>query len=257
MPTTLPFRVVIPARYASTRLPAKALLPIAGKPMVQHVFERAKLSNAEEVLIATDDPRIQAVAEGFGARVVMTDPAHRSGTDRIAEVAVREAWANETVVVNVQGDEPLIPPALINQVASLLNAHAEADIATLCTAIHSLDEVFDLSVVKVVFNCRSEALYFSRAPIPWQRDAFVADPKFLPEGAVFYRHIGLYAYRVGYLASYAQLAPVAAEQAESLEQLRALMNGYKILVQEAHSVPGPGVDTLEDLQRVRQHLGLG
>lgn len=257
MPKSFPFRVVIPARYASSRLPGKALLSIAGKSMIQHVFERALLSDADEVLIATDDSRIQAAAEGFGARVVMTDPRHQSGTDRIAEVAALEAWAKETVVVNVQGDEPLILPALINQVANLLSNERSADMATLCSAIHSLKEVFDPSVVKVVFNCRSEALYFSRAPIPWQRDAFAADPKFLPQEAVFYRHIGLYAYRVGYLANYLQLVQVAEERAESLEQLRALINGYKILVQEAHNPPEPGVDTLEDLQRVRQHFALG
>jgi len=244
------FRVVIPARYASTRLPGKVLLSIAGRPMVQWVYESASAAGAHEVLIATDDPRIVRVANSFGAQAVMTDPTHRSGTDRIAEVARARGWPAQDVVVNVQGDEPLMPAALIGQVASLLPAQPQADMATLATPIDSVAELLDPNVVKVVNDACGMALYFSRAPIPWNRDgageslASQADPG----GAR--RHRGIYAYRVAPLLHLAQLPPGVLEEREKLEQLRALEHGLRIYVADARARPGPDVNTLADLERV-------
>ena len=244
------FRVVIPARYASTRLPGKVLLSIAGRPMVQWVYESASAAGAHEVLIATDDPRIVRVANSFGAQAVMTDPTHRSGTDRIAEVARARGWPAQDVVVNVQGDEPLMPAALIGQVASLLPAQPQADMATLATPIDSVAELLDPNVVKVVNDACGMALYFSRAPIPWNRDgageslASQADPG----GAR--RHRGIYAYRVAPLLHLAQLPPGVLEEREKLEQLRALEHGLRIHLEEALERPGPDVNTLADLERV-------
>ena len=239
------FRIVIPARYASTRLPGKPLLPIAGRPMVEHVWRRALDTGASEVLIATDDDRIAAVARAFGADVVMTSADHPSGTDRLAEVARLRHWADDTVIVNVQGDEPLLPPANVIQVAELLAAHPQAAIATLKTPINDADDFQDPNVVKVVSDLHERALYFSRAPIPWPRDA-----ERISSRAQAWRHIGLYAYRVGPLKQLANLAPSALEMTERLEQLRALENGLLIMIATAREVPGPGVDTPDDLVRV-------
>ncbi|MDQ5908424.1 MAG: 3-deoxy-manno-octulosonate cytidylyltransferase [Pseudomonadota bacterium] len=245
------FRVAIPARYASTRLPGKPLRLLAGRPLIEHVYQRALASGAVEVVIATDDPRIREVAEGFGATVCMTSPEHLSGTDRLAEVAERLGWPEDAVVVNVQGDEPHLPSALIQQVAAGLAAHPDAGIATVCARIHDPGELFDPNVVKVVRDAQDYALYFSRAPIPWHREAFGqgrVGERELPTGDWF-RHIGLYAYRVAVLTRYPHLSPAPAEQIESLEQLRALWHGIRIYVAEAVEKPPPGVDTEADLAR--------
>lgn len=254
------YRVVIPARYGATRLPGKPLLPLAGKPMLQWVYERARGARASEVLIATDDERIAAAARGFGAAVVMTAASHPSGTDRIAEVARTRGWADGEIVVNVQGDEPLMQTALIEQTAQLLAQHPEADMATLAARIHTLQAMLDPNVVKVVTDQAQRALYFSRAPIPWHRDAAVASVGAAPqprshEGAR--RHIGIYAYRVSALRRLTQLPPGQLEQIEKLEQLRALENGLEIRVAECAVPPGPDVNTPEDLQRVAALLAAG
>ena len=244
------FRVVIPARYASTRLPGKALRPLAGKPMVQWVYERARSAGAHEVLIATDDERIAHAARAFGAEAVLTDPAHASGTDRIAEVARTRGWASADIVVNLQGDEPLIPAPLIGQVAALLAAQPQADIATLATAVESLAELLDPNAVKVVSDAQGWALYFSRAPIPWDRDGATAGLDSQREFAGARRHIGLYAYRVAALARLTRLGQGALERREQLEQLRALEHGLRVCVADARERPGPDVNTLADLERV-------
>lgn len=248
------FKVVIPARYASTRLPGKPLRDIAGKPMVQWVFERSRASGADEVWIATDDPRIAAAGANFGARVMMTDLAHESGTDRIAEVAERNGWADACVVVNVQGDEPLLPPALIRQTAELLQTNPLAGIGTLATPIASLSEFLDPNVVKVACAEDGRALYFSRAPIPWTRDGassgLASQARF--DGAL--RHLGIYAYRVGVLRRLAELSPSILERRERLEQLRALENGIVIALGVAEQAPGPGVDTEQDLIEVSRRI---
>lgn len=243
-----PYRIVIPARYGSTRFPGKALVPLAGKPMIQWVHERCRGTRASEILVATDDERIRRVAEGFGAKVVMTAASHASGTDRIAEVARVAGWPLEALVVNVQGDEPLIPPALIDQVAERLaqDTHG-ASIATLASTCRALEEFLDPNVVKVVIDDRGHALYFSRAPIPWNRDGakqgFNSQRRF--DGAR--RHLGIYAYRVGALLQLAA-APVAPlEDLEKLEQLRALSIGLRIAVADARERPGADVNTPEDV----------
>jgi 3-deoxy-manno-octulosonate cytidylyltransferase (CMP-KDO synthetase) len=251
------FRVVIPCRYASTRLPGKALLPIAGKPMVQWVYERACAAGALEVLIATDDERIARAAQAFGAEAVMTAAAHTSGTDRIAEVARRRGWPGEDIVVNVQGDEPLIPPALIRQLAALLAAQPQADIATLATAVESLAELLDPNAVKVVSDARGWALYFSRAPIPWNRNGAAAGASSQRDYAGARRHIGAYAYRVAALTRLTQLPRGALEEREQLEQLRALEHGLRVFVADASEPPGPDVNTLADLERVSTRLSRG
>ncbi len=249
------FRVVIPARYASGRLPGKALLPIAGKPMVQWVYERAKASVASEVLIATDDLLIVSAAHSFDAETVMTDAAHASGTDRIAEVARVRKWSDDDIVVNVQGDEPLIPPALIDQVAAVLETNRQADIATLATPILSMEEFMDPNVVKVVTNAAGRALYFSRAPMPWNRDGAAAGIASQKSFSGARRHVGIYAYRVGALVRLASLAPSPLETREKLEQLRALENGMQIAVAETLERPGPDVNTAADFERVGALLG--
>jgi 3-deoxy-manno-octulosonate cytidylyltransferase (CMP-KDO synthetase) len=248
------FRVVIPARYGSTRLPGKPLLLIGGRPMIERVFRRAAASGADEVVVATDDDRIRATAKAFGADVCMTSGDHASGTDRIAEVAEKRDWSDDDIVVNLQGDEPLMPPTLLRQVALGLDRHQFAGIATLCTRIHTAHEVFDHHVVKVVVDEQGYALYFSRAPIPYHRDEFFKAGDTLPEYSDYFRHVGLYAYRVSVLRRYPQLSPCMLEQTESLEQLRALWHGIRICVQEAAEVPPLGVDTRRDLQRVEAHL---
>lgn len=251
------FMVVIPARYASSRLPGKPLLEIAGKSMVEHVYARAQESGARDVLVATDDDRIREAVERFGGAVVMTRADHPSGTDRLAEVAERLGWEADTILVNVQGDEPLMPPELIKHVAEDLERHADADIATLCTPIHSADDFFDPHVVKVVRDQAGYALYFSRAPIPWDRDEFATGSRALPAGVPHLRHIGLYAYRAGFLQHYRQLTPAPIETSEMLEQLRALWHGTRIHVADATLEPGHGVDTRSDLERVARVLAHG
>ena len=248
------FRVVIPARFASTRLPGKALLPMAGKPMIQWVHERAGKSRAAEIIVATDDARIANVAQSFGATVAMTEATHASGTDRIAEVARARGWAPSDIIVNVQGDEPLIPPALIDQVAGLLQLNAEAHMATLGSPLTHIDQFMDPNVVKVVTDVAGRALYFSRAPIPWSRDSAPAGLASQSSFAGARRHIGIYSYRVSALLRLAAFAPTPLENSEKLEQLRALENGFEIRVANAVEPPGPDVNTREDLERVQARL---
>jgi len=245
------FRVAIPARYASTRLPGKPLALLGGMPLVLHVYRMALQSGADEVVVATDDERILKTCVTAGADVEMTAAWHPSGTDRIAEVAASRGWAADSVVVNVQADEPLLPPSLIAQAARLLAADPTASIATLATPIASGDEYRDPNVVKVVADLNGRALYFSRAPIPWNRD----DAAIAAAGAR--RHLGLYAYRVEALRRLAALPASTLEQVEKLEQLRALQAGLVITVADAIELPGPGIDTPEDLRRVESLLGGG
>lgn len=248
------FKVVIPARYASSRLPGKPLLDIAGKPMFAHVYARACDSGADEVIVATDDPRIEAAARAIGAPVVMTSSAHPSGTDRLQEVARKLGWSADTIVVNVQGDEPLIPPAVIDQVAANLAAAPEAGIATLAEPLADAAQLFNPNIVKLVRDVRGFAMYFSRAPMPWARDLFAQDRSALPASSLYLRHLGIYAYRAGFLHDYVQWPPAEIEQLEALEQLRALYHGVKIHVDVAAVELPPGVDTAEDLERVRALL---
>jgi 3-deoxy-manno-octulosonate cytidylyltransferase (CMP-KDO synthetase) len=249
------FTVVIPARYGSTRLPGKPLLDIAGKPMVQRVWEQASRSAASSLVIATDDTRIRDVAQGFGAQVCMTSSEHPSGTDRLQQVAREMAWDDEQIVVNVQGDEPLIPPAVIDQVAANLATRPQAGMATLCEPLETLEELLNPNAVKVVADREGMALYFSRAPIPWPRDAFAQSREAMPSEGQWQRHIGIYAYRSRFLHQYVTWQPAPLELLESLEQLRALYNGERIHVAPAvQPVPG-GVDTQQDLDAVCASLG--
>lgn len=248
------FKIVIPARFASTRLPGKPLLAIAGKPMIHHVFERARQSGAGEIVVATDDQRIADVAASFDAKVCMTASTHSSGTERIAEVVRRFDWSADTIVVNLQGDEPGMPASLILQVAQDMDNHPDAQVTTLSAPITDRDKLFDPHVVKVVTNMDGYALYFSRAPIPYHRDEFLHPERPLPDDVGFARHIGLYAYRAGFLDKYVNWPPTSLERAESLEQLRVLAHGDLIHVSEAHEEPGHGVDTMDDLQRVEEEF---
>lgn len=248
---TVPFHVVIPARYASERLPGKALADIAGRPMIHHVWERARESGADSVIVATDSERVLEAAQAFGAKAVLTREDHASGTDRIAEVARSRGWSDDTIVVNLQGDEPLMPPALIGRAASLL-AEGGADIATLAAHLHDVREFHDPNVVKVALDEAGNALYFSRAPIPWPRSSAAEPGRVAPRHAL--RHLGLYAYRCGALARLVDAAPAELELTERLEQLRALYLGLRIRVGVAGELPAPGVDTMADLERVRQIL---
>lgn len=246
------FLVVIPARYASTRLPGKPLADIAGKPMVVRVAEAARASGAREVWVATDDSRVFDAVCAAGHQAIMTRADHPSGSDRLAEVVSLRGWGDEDIVVNVQGDEPLIDPCLIRAVAE-----GVADGAEMATAAHpitSAEEFFNPNAVKVVCDRAGRALYFSRAPIPWSRDAFAASREQLPEGLGALRHIGLYAYRAGFLRRYSQLPPSPIEGIESLEQLRVLWHGAEIAVATTREAPAPGVDTPEDLEKVRKRF---
>lgn len=245
-----PFRVVIPARFGATRLPGKPLIQIGDRPLIAWVWERACASAAAEVLVATDDERIADACREFGAEVVMTGTHHRSGSERITEVVEMRGWGAEEIIVNLQGDEPGIAPKLIDQVALGLAAHQDAGLSTLACLIEGAATLFDPNVVKVVMDCNGYALYFTRAPVPWHRDAFQRDPNCLPENTPFLRHIGLYAYRAGFLTRYLRWPPAALEEAESLEQLRVLWHGERIHVSLAATRPGPGVDTTEDVLRV-------
>ncbi len=249
------FKVAIPARYASERLPGKPLLRIAGKPMLQYTFENATRSGAEDVVIATDDERVKTIAESFGARVCMTSPRHSSGSDRLSEAGSRLGWNDDTILVNLQGDEPLMPAVNIRQVAEDLVRNREACISTLCTPIQNAVEFNDPNVVKVVRNHKDFALYFSRAPIPAMG---THGERTVPNKLhACFRHVGLYAYSVGYLKTFTNSPRCPIERLERLEQLRALWRGERILVSEAWERPGPGVDTPEDLKKVEELLALG
>ena len=237
------FNVVIPARLGSTRLPGKVLQDIAGKPLLQHVYESACKSRAAKVSIATDNDQVLSVVESFGAECIMTSPQHASGTDRLAETVKLLGLPADRVIVNVQGDEMGLPPQLINQVADLLIDFPDAQIATLCERIVDARAIDDPNVVKVVFNKDKEALYFSRSPIPWKKPA---------TNMPYYRHIGIYAYRAGFLKAFTALPKCKLEEQESLEQLRALYHGMSILIEEACEEAGIGIDTLEDLDRARK-----
>ncbi|MBD8188821.1 3-deoxy-manno-octulosonate cytidylyltransferase [Pseudomonas viridiflava] len=251
---TTDFTVVIPARYGSSRFPGKPLKVIAGKPMVQLVWEQARKSSAQRVVVATDDVRIFEACQAFGAEVLMTRDDHNSGTDRLAEVATQLGLAADAIVVNVQGDEPMIPPAVIDQVASNLAAHPEAGISTLAEPIDDVAALFNPNVVKVSSDINGLALTFSRAPLPWARDALAANRDELPAGVPLRRHIGIYAYRAGFLHDFVRWGPCMLENTENLEQLRALWNGVRIHVADACEAPPAGVDTPEDLERVRRLL---
>jgi 3-deoxy-manno-octulosonate cytidylyltransferase (CMP-KDO synthetase) len=245
------FTVIIPARYASTRLPGKPLADIAGKPMVVRVAERAQRAGALSVVVATDDVRIKHAVEAHGIAACLTRADHATGTDRLAEAAQQLGLADDAIVVNVQGDEPLLSHVLVRAMADLLAAHPDAAIATACHPISDPAEAFNPHVVKVVLDRQRYALYFSRATIPWAREAFAAGHDTVPEGLPIYRHYGLYAYRVGFLRAFPELAPAPIERFEVLEQLRALWHGFRIVVEITAGTPAPGVDTPEDLERVR------
>lgn len=247
------FVVAIPARYASTRLPGKPLALIAGEPMVLHVARRALAAGAREVWVATDDVRIaQAVAGLPGIHVAMTDPAHASGTDRLAECARQAGWADDVIVVNLQGDEPFAPAAGIQAVAKIL-ADSDAPMSTLATRVEDAPTLFDPNVVKLVRSTQGDALYFSRAPIPWHRDGFAANRDVLPAGQ-WLRHIGIYGYRAGFLQQFAAMPPGNLEQIESLEQLRVLEAGFRIAVALSPAPFPPGIDTPEDLHRAEAQM---
>jgi 3-deoxy-manno-octulosonate cytidylyltransferase (CMP-KDO synthetase) len=247
----LAFNVVIPARHASTRLPGKPLLHIAGKPMIVRVAEQAAKSCARQIWIATDHHAIANVVHEHGFKACITRDTHASGTDRIAEVVELQGWPDDTIVVNVQGDEPMMPPELIRAVAQHLFEHPECAIATACHAIHDEASLKNPNIVKTVLDKDGNALYFSRAPIPYPRDAFAAGSG-MPADLPALRHIGIYAYRAGFLRAYGQLCPAPVEQYESLEQLRALYHGYKIGVVIADTAPPGGVDTEQDLHAARE-----
>ncbi len=250
------YKIVIPARFGSSRLPGKPLIELAGKPMIQHVYERALETGMADIVIATDDARIESVCQSFGADVMMTSIDHDNGTERIAEVAQAKGWAGDTVVVNLQGDEPLIPRALIEQTASSLINHPEAGMSSVCTALTSDEDVFDPNVVKVVLDRRGFAMYFSRASIPWDRDGYRAAPGVMTQAMPVYRHIGMYGYRVSFLGEYNRMEACALENTESLEQLRALWYGVRIHMAVIDEAPGHGVDTPDDVPKVEGALKL-
>lgn len=251
------FCVLIPARLASTRLPGKPLADIGGKPMVVRVAERALDSGAARVVVATDDERVRAAVVAHGLTACMTRADHPTGTDRLAEAAVALGLADDEIVVNVQGDEPLLDPALMRAMAALLAAHPDAAMATACHPIADVAEAFNPNVVKVVLDAAGHALYFSRATIPWARDAFAQAKDALPPGLPLYRHYGLYAYRMPFLRAFPGLDPAPIERFEALEQLRALWHGFRIVVEITHGTPAPGIDTPEDLARVRALYAAG
>ena len=248
------FAIIIPARYQSTRLPGKPLRLLAGKPLLQHVYECAQRTPANKIIIATDDERIANVASTFATEVCMTATSHVSGTQRIAEVLDKYNIGDNTIVVNLQGDEPLMPAACITQVATLLENHPNAKVATLSAPLHDSNELSNPNIVKVVANTLGYAMYFSRAVIPFQRDV---DTQLLSRAlkqGVYQRHIGLYAYRAGYIKEYIHQQPSCYEQLENLEQLRVLWHGGAIVIAEAKVIPGPGVDTEEELRVVEALL---
>ncbi|MDQ6621598.1 MAG: 3-deoxy-manno-octulosonate cytidylyltransferase [Pseudomonadota bacterium] len=250
-PTAVPFIALVPARYASSRFPGKPLADVGGKPMVVRVAERAERAGAAQVVIATDDDRVREAVEAHGRRVCMTRADHATGTDRLSEVIDHLNVSDDTIVVNVQGDEPLLEPGLIAGVAARLTRDPIAVMATACHPIVHAEEAFNPNIVKVVLDRECRALYFSRAPIPWARDAFAHDRTGLPAEMPIYRHYGLYAYRAEFLRRYRTLSPAPIEGFEALEQLRVLWHGYRVVVEITHGTPAPGVDTPEDLRRVQ------
>ena len=252
-PSAPAFIVAIPARYGSTRLPAKPLREIAGVPMVVRVAQRALQAGASQVVVAVDDQRIADALHGHGVDICMTRSDHSSGSDRLAECAELYGWSDDAIVVNLQGDEPFAPAAGIRAVAQALQDDA-APMATLATPIIDVEELFDPNVVKLVRTVNGHALYFSRAPLPWARDAFAANRQTLPSGSPFLRHIGIYAYRAGFLAKYAKLPRTSLEQTESLEQLRVLEHGHAIAVRLTPEPFPPGIDTEADLERAEAWL---
>ena len=249
------FTVIIPARFASSRLPGKPLADIAGKPMIQHVFEKAQQSGASRVIIATDNEQVEKTAKTFGAEVCMTSEAHNSGTERLAEVVSKLGIADDEIIVNIQGDEPLIPPVIVSQVAENL-AKFNVNMATLAVKIHEVEELFNPNAVKVVTDKDGYVLYFSRSVIPYDRDQFMQleDTSKAQLADTYLRHIGIYAYRAGFIKQYVQWAPTQLENLEKLEQLRVLWYGERIHVELAKEVPAVGVDTAEDLEKVRSIL---
>jgi len=251
---TSAFKVVIPARYGSSRLPGKPLLMIAGKPMVFHVCDRAKEAGAEQIVVATDDRRILDAVNDYGFDAVMTRTTHESGTERLAEVAEIFQWHQDDIIVNLQGDEPLIPAEYISLAAQSLAAQSIAGIATLAAEIVESEEIFNPNAVKVVLDKLNYALYFSRAAIPWDREGFKQQQIGSVKSDTYFRHIGMYAYRVSFLQRYVQWDASALERIEMLEQLRILWEGEKILVAKVAKAPEPGVDTQEDLLRVERSL---
>ena len=253
MPSTSPFIVAIPARFGSTRLPGKPLREIAGVPMVVRVAQRALQAGATQVVVAVDDPRIAAALAGQGVEICMTRADHASGSDRLAECVAHYGWPDDAVVVNLQGDEPFAPAAGIREVAHAL-ATDDAPMATLATPIEHAAELFDPNVVKLVRAQNGRALYFSRAPLPWARDAFAVDRDTLPADLPFLRHIGIYAYRAGFLRRYTTLPRTPLEAAESLEQLRVLEHGHAIAVRLTPEPFPPGIDTEADLERAERWL---
>lgn len=248
------YKIVIPARYGSSRLPGKPLIKLANKPMIQHVYERALQTGVEDIVVATDDQRIFDVAAGFGANVIMTSIDHDNGTERIAEVAAKLGWADDAVVVNVQGDEPLIPRELIELTANSLLENEIAGMSSLCTPITSSENAFDPNVVKVVLDNLGYAMYFSRAPIPWDRERYRNGQQTITDITPVYHHIGMYGYRVSFLNKYAAMKMTGIEEAECLEQLRALCYGVKIHMGIIQQPPGHGVDTQADVKRVEALL---
>ena len=253
---SIDFVVAIPARYAASRLPGKPLRPLGGEPLVSHVARRALAAGAREVWVATDDARIADALADSGVRIAMTSADHVSGTDRLAECAAIAGWDDATVVVNLQGDEPFAPAAGIRAVAETLIASG-APMSTLATAIDDIGALFDPNTVKLVRAASGDALYFSRAPLPWARDAFALDRTTLPPDGPWLRHIGIYGYRAGFLKRFAALPPSPLERIESLEQLRALEAGHRIAVALTPAAFPPGIDTPEDLERAERHLAAG
>ncbi|MDG2940557.1 3-deoxy-manno-octulosonate cytidylyltransferase [Bisgaard Taxon 10/6] len=253
------FTVIIPARFASSRLPGKPLADIAGKPMIRHVWEKARQSGASRVVVATDNEQVKNAVLQFGGEVCMTSEKHNSGTERLAEVVEKLGIADDEIIVNIQGDEPLIPPVIVRQVAANL-AKYQVNMASLAVKIEEAQELFNPNAVKVLTDRAGYVLYFSRAAIPWNRDQFAgiaANTKRLDDlqlGDHYLRHIGIYAYRAGFIKQYAQWQPTALEKIESLEQLRVLWYGERIHVELAEEVPAVGVDTPEDLEKVRSIL---
>ena len=257
MDPQIDFVVAVPARYAASRLPGKPLRLLGGEPLVLHVARRALAAGAREVWLATDDARVAAAVAGVaGVRVAMTSPAHASGTDRLAECAAIAGWDDEAVVVNLQGDEPFAPAAGIRRVAQAL-VDSGAPMATLAEPVADAQTLFDPNAVKLVRAASGDALYFSRAPLPWPRDAFARERGTLPEGGHWLRHIGIYAYRAGFLQTFARMPPGVLERIESLEQLRVLEAGHRIAVALAPEPFPPGVDTPEDLARAEARLRAG
>ena len=248
------FRIVIPARFASTRLPGKPLRDICGKPMIVRVIEQAKLSNADEVIVATDSKKVADAVADLDVQVCMTRENHQSGTERLSEVIEQLGFGDEQILINLQGDEPMMPPVCLNQVGQALEDDDNLKMATLCTPLTDIEELFDPHAVKVVRDINDFALYFTRAAVPWSRDCFNETPRELPKQQEYQRHIGLYGYRAGFIKQYLAWQSSDIEKTESLEQLRVLYYGEKIKVITAEIAPGPGVDTRDDLNRVCELL---